>query len=120
MRYPRNHPTERHLRRKALTQFRESATPRVQRTDFSPAFPRLRPRGVAEGISTEVPFLRHFSVMAGGIKTYPPAKRKMLFGDPVWANTSCVLASPSFFVVPTVHRWTQDLVFDSDLPTMCS
>lgn len=116
MRYPRNHPTVRHLRRKALTQFRESATPRVQRTDFSPAFPRLRPRGVAEGISTEVPFLRHFSVMAGGIKTYPPAKRKMLFGDPVWANTSCVLVRR----YPHSSRWTQDLVFDSDLPTMCS
>jgi hypothetical protein len=42
--------------------------------------------------STEVPFFRHFSVMAGGIKTYNPPLRKTLFAGPRWANTGPVLS----------------------------
>ena len=115
--YPRNHSSTSHLRRKALTWFRESATPCTQRRDFSPPFPRPYPSTVANRVNTEVPFLRHFSATAGGIKTYPPGKKKNAFrrcGLGQYWLRSCRS------VVPKVHRWTQDLVFDSDLKTMCS
>jgi len=94
VRYLCNRSSALHLRRKALTEFRESATPGTQRRDFSRLFPRPCPGTIADRVSTEVPFLRHFSVTAGGIKTYPAPARKMLSADPVWANTGCVLAGP--------------------------
>jgi hypothetical protein len=58
-----------HLRRKALTRFRESETPALRRDAFSRPCPRLRVYPVPCLVDTEVPFFRHFSVMPGGIKT---------------------------------------------------
>jgi hypothetical protein len=78
--------------RKALTTFRESETPDRSSADFSRLCPRPGTRAVSPVPCTEVPFFRHFSVMAGGIKTYPATPRKKLSGRPRWPNTGCVLA----------------------------
>jgi hypothetical protein len=78
--------------RKALTAFRESATPGRGSAGFSRLCPRSGMRPVLPAPRTEVPFFRHFSVMAGGIKTYVFGPRKKLSGWPGWPNTGCVLA----------------------------
>jgi hypothetical protein len=78
--------------RKTLTAFRESETPGRPSTGFSRLCPRPATRRVLPAPCTEVPFFRHFSVMAGGIKTYAFEPRKKLSGWPGWPNTGCVLA----------------------------
>jgi hypothetical protein len=78
--------------RKSLAGFRESETPVARWNDFSHACPRLRAHRISLAPRTEVPFFRHFSVMTGGIKTYPATPRKKLSGRPGWPNTACVLA----------------------------
>jgi hypothetical protein len=78
--------------RKTLTAFRESETPGRPSTGFSRLCPRPATRQVLPAPCTEVPFFRHFSVMAGGIKTYAAGPRKKLSGWPGWPNTGCVLA----------------------------
>ena len=80
---------------------------------LSPAVPEHRPKRGQHGS----PIFASLFCHGRRHKNLPPGKKKMLFADPVWANTGCVLTDP---FVPEVHRWTQDLVFDSDLTTMCS
>jgi hypothetical protein len=58
-----------HLGPKGLTCFRESATLVAQSNDFSPLYPHLYQRTASPPVGTEVPFLRHFSVMGRGLKT---------------------------------------------------
>jgi hypothetical protein len=88
------------LSRKALTSFRESETPAPRSGEFSPACPRPHLRPGTRCSRTEVPFFGHFSVMAGGIKTYPAGAEKKLFAGPRRPNTACVHRA----VVPEVHR----------------
>src|SRR4029077_3421847 len=80
------------LSRKALTSFRESETPAPQSGEFSPACPRPHLPPAPRCSRTEVPFFGHFSVMAGGIKTYPARAEKKLFVGPRRPNTACVLS----------------------------
>ena len=86
------HKSTRRFLRKALTSFRESETPDRGSADFSCLCPRYRTSPVLPTSRAEVLFFRHFSVMAGGIKTYVFVPRKKLSGRPRWPNTGCVLA----------------------------
>src|SRR5262245_34256391 len=52
-----------------LNWFRESETPRLDNHRFSPPCPPPHRRPHFATQRTQVPFFRHFSVMAGGIKT---------------------------------------------------
>jgi hypothetical protein len=54
---------------KALTWFRESATPDGHLDDFSNAYPRPRGHPHLPGENPQIPIFRHFSVIRRGIKT---------------------------------------------------
>jgi hypothetical protein len=56
------------------------------------------------GKGAQVPVLRHFSVMSGGIKTYPGAPRKMLFVTPGSLNTDHGFAARRRCVSAPYHK----------------
>jgi hypothetical protein len=79
---------------------------------FSKPYPRRARRRHGGADAPETPVLRHFSLASGGIKTYSCGHRKMLFGKAPKLNTRRDLAA-------RLSRKPQDLVFDSDLMTIC-
>src|SRR6478609_336829 len=92
------------LSRKTLTSFRESETPAPRSGEFSQACPRPHLRPGPRRSRTEVPFFGHFSVMAGGIKTYPAGAEKKLFAGPRRPNTACVLSVRFPHSSPVGHK----------------
>ena len=70
-----------------LTLFRESPTLGRRSGSFSRPFPRPRKNAVFVADNRQTAFLRHFSVMRQGIKTYGPAAIKMLSGVAGSLNT---------------------------------
>jgi hypothetical protein len=98
-----------------MKEFRESATPELPSHDFSSAYPRTGCDALSRGENHQARFFRHFSVMGAGIKTYPPCQRKMLSATPRSLNTDTGLGG----VFPAVHGLPQDLVFDSELTSIC-
>jgi hypothetical protein len=75
-----------------LRSIRESETPSTSPDDFSP---RCTPSSRARLFSSAVRKSHFFVIFLswpGGIKTYTPPDRKILFAGPRWANTGRVLS----------------------------